>query len=76
MKVGDLVRIPRPDSRRWPCPEDDCRCWFCCNNSNGFGVVIEELGSNHPYAVKYWRVQFDAGEWDLWTTEVEMVNEV
>ena len=82
MKVGDLVRCVDGtcESGHW------CGCWFCSHNSSRIGVITRKLGQQAgpltavfeevpSTAGGYWSVLFDAGEWRLYSKEMEILNE-
>ena len=72
MKVGDLIRAGNTQAYS----DQDCFCFFCAQESNRVGVVIERLnetGVNHSSG--YWLVMFDVGEWRLYGVEAEVINE-
>jgi hypothetical protein len=66
MKIGDLIKVEA-------CPTDrtgiGCSCFFCKNSSNGIGVVLG------PSELNMWFVMFDAGEWELYEHEAEVISE-
>ena len=56
MRIGDLVRIARCGI--------DCYCWFCINNSNRIGLVID-VNDDAGHLL------FDVGERHVFPYEVE-----
>ena len=55
-KVGDLVKYNHPDTK--------CGyCWFCMNNSNDVGIVMNVWDAHGPEPNIGMIVAFDAGEW-------------
>lgn len=55
MRTGDLIRIARCGV--------DCFCWFCINESNRIGLVLNVVdGRRH--------ILFDIGEWDIFPHEI------
>jgi hypothetical protein len=63
MKVGDLVQVEKCDF------VVRCGCWFCENNSNCVGVVLEHV------ELTRWLVMFDAGEWQVHQNQTGVINE-
>ena len=68
MKIGDLVKTTEA-----PCYRD-CSCWFCYNKSTRQGIVLEKLSCGLEGA-GYWAVLFDAGEWRLYGSELEVISD-
>jgi hypothetical protein len=63
VQVGDLVQVPLCDD------VIRCSCFFCNGNSNGIGLVIEEMNGQ----CGTWNVLFDCGEWDVHWTDIATV---
>ena len=68
MKAGDLIKVPK-------CVGPGggfilCECFFCSNNSNRLGIVVEVAIA----APSQWHVQFDHGRWWLYNDEVEVIS--
>ena len=69
MKVGDLVSV-----LEFACEGGHgCGCWFCYHNSSKVGIALEKLSEG--IGNSYWRILFDAGEWRLYSKELEVINE-
>ena len=82
MKVGDLIRVSQSVGMYSHCPassdfkKEECGCWFCCNDSNGIGIVVDRLSEEEVHHSNgYWVVMFDAGEWRLYGREMEVICE-
>ena len=72
MKVGDLVKVAGNACEGG----HGCGCWFCYNDSNGVGVVVERLNEKGvQHSGGYWAVMFEAGEWRLYGAEIELLSE-
>jgi hypothetical protein len=72
MKVGDLIKVAAEACA----VGSDCGCWFCYNNSNRIGVVVERLNEEGVrHSEGYWAIMFDVGEWRLYGTEAEVISE-
>jgi hypothetical protein len=66
MKIGDLVTVKK-------CTDiSDCGCFFCHHKSSRIGLVSSEADDNPPWR---WVVEFDCGEWELSSTECEVISE-
>jgi hypothetical protein len=87
VRVGDLVmiklesRLECMNSLPSPGNPGKCPCWFCHNNSSGIGTVIEECpdiyvnaDGLHVHSME-WVVNFDAGIYEVYENEVEILNE-
>jgi hypothetical protein len=72
VKVGDLVKVA--DSA---CEGGHgCGCWFCFHQSSRIGVVLKHLNKKVvKHSKGYWSVMFDVGEWRLYGSEMEIINE-
>jgi len=55
MRTGDLIRIARCGI--------DCSCWFCINESNRIGLVLNVVDGCG-------QTLFDIGEWYIFPHEV------
>ena len=79
MKVGDLVRVLDLDNTCTPNREGTgyCGCWFCSSKSTRQGIIIKRLSAGVGIGSEkgYWSVVFDAGEWRVYGTEMELVSE-
>jgi len=76
VKVGDLVLALRKECDEALHWARECGCWFCCNESNGVGVVVERLNEKGvQHSGGYWAVMFEAGEWRLYGAEIELLSE-
>ena len=75
MKVGDLVCVIDTDGTCGSSADrfGYCGCWFCHNNSSRQGIILEKLSCG--LGAGYWLVLFDAGEWRLYGTEIELLSE-
>jgi hypothetical protein len=71
MKVGDLIRTNMKSCKNDP----DCFCFFCAHESNGIGLVFQQLGLGIKHSEGYWEVIFDVGTWRLYGNEAEVINE-
>ena len=73
MKAGDLIRAVDSHCNYDP----NCFCFFCAHESSRIGLVIERLNeANVNHSAGYWEVLFDVGEWRLYGSEAEVINEI
>jgi len=68
MKIGDLVRVPKTCDMH-VIRAKECNCFFCASGSNRIGVILA------PAELNMWHVMFDAGEWELYEQEMELMND-
>jgi hypothetical protein len=71
VKVGDLVKVT--DKGCETHEPQSCICWFCYNESNGYGIILEKLSVGD--GLGYWSIMFDVGEWRLYGSEMKVINE-
>jgi hypothetical protein len=84
VKVGDLVKV-KAELRENCLPNhagtnSECICWFCWSNSSGVGVILDHgLSDIDEDGLEYntldWIILFDAGEYSMFTKEIEVVSE-
>lgn len=83
MKVGDLIKINECLTITGNKPIKKCSCFLCSQNSNRIGLVLSEkiVEKTINYGdVPYWEVLFDAGQWNIYQSDVdegdvEIINE-
>lgn len=70
MKSGDMIRATAS------CEKDpSCYCFFCARQCSRIGLIIERLSAvDTDHSDGYWSVMFDAGEWRLYGTDMEVIN--
>ena len=70
MKVGDLIKVTSCEGGH------GCGCFFCYNESTGIGIVLTHLNEEGvKHSDGYWSAIFDVGEWRIYGTEAEVINE-